>query len=186
MYLTREESCKESKLVRVYQPENLVKTSENRTLLTSSDYVTNLGEHKEFIKKMDYCLENLNSLVLIADGARWIWKWVDQVYPESIQIVDYYQSKEHLCDFAKLYFKTEIQRHKWVNELSEMMLTKGISLVIKEIERLPKQLKTTRKRNKLLNYYIKNEKSMQYHDYLEKGLLIGSGAIESAHKDLLQ
>jgi len=27
---------------------------------------------------------------------------------------------------------------------------------------------------------------MQYHQYLEKGLLIGSGAIESAHKDVLQ
>ena len=32
----------------------------------------------------------------------------------------------------------------------------------------------------------RNEKRMQYHDYLEKGLLIGSGAIESAHKDILE
>ena len=27
---------------------------------------------------------------------------------------------------------------------------------------------------------------MEYHKYIEKGLLIGSGAIESAHKDVLQ
>ncbi|MEW7277485.1 hypothetical protein ABW636_02690 [Aquimarina sp. 2201CG1-2-11] len=27
---------------------------------------------------------------------------------------------------------------------------------------------------------------MQYHKYLKEGLLIGSGAIESAHKDVLQ
>lgn len=186
MYLTREESWKESKLGRIYQPESLVQTSKNRTLLTASDYVTHLGEHKDFIKKMDYCLENLNSLVFIADGARWIWKWADQTYPESIQIVDFYHSKEHLCDFSKLYFKVEKQRHIWIDKLAEMMLAKGISPVIKEIEKLPKQHKTTGKRNELLNYYKRNEKRMQYHDYLEKGVLIGSGAIESAHKDVLQ
>ena len=27
---------------------------------------------------------------------------------------------------------------------------------------------------------------MQYHIFIEKGLVIGSGAIESAHKDVLQ
>jgi len=27
---------------------------------------------------------------------------------------------------------------------------------------------------------------MQYHDFIEQGMLIGSGAIESAHRDVLQ
>lgn len=43
---------------------------------------------------MDYHLENLNDLVFIADGARWIWKWADKTYPESVQIVDFYHAKE--------------------------------------------------------------------------------------------
>lgn len=186
MYLTREESWKESKLGRIYQPKDIVQVSPKRTELTHSTYVTHLGDHKEFVAKMDYHLENLNNLVFIADGARWIWKWAEQNYPESIQIVDYYHAKEHLCEFAKLYFKDDKQRYKWIDELSQTMLNQGITPVIKTLVKLPKQQKTTVKRNTLINYYQRNKARMQYHKYLKKGLLIGSGAIESAHKDVLQ
>jgi len=186
MYLTREESWKESKLGRIYQPKDIVQVSPKRTELTKSTYVTHLGDHKKFTCKMDYHLENLNNIVFIADGARWIWKWIEQYYPESVQIVDYYHSKEHLCEFAKLYYKDENKRHKWINRLSQTMLDKGIDPIIESLEKLPKQQKTTAKRNKLINYYKHNKERMQYHKYLEKGLLIGSGAIESAHKDVLQ
>ncbi|MEW7277484.1 hypothetical protein ABW636_02685 [Aquimarina sp. 2201CG1-2-11] len=126
MYLTREESWKESKLGRIYQPKDIVEVSPKRTELTKSTYVTHLGDHKEFTSKMDYHLENLNNIVFIADGARWIWKWIEQYYPESIQIVDYYHGKEHLCEFAKLYYKDENKRHKWIDRLSQTMLDKGI------------------------------------------------------------
>jgi len=186
MYLTREESWKESKLGRIYQQDNLVQTSPKRTILTTSDYVTHLGDHEDFIRKMDYHLENLNTLTFIADGARWIWKWIDKTYPESIQIVDFYHSKEHLCDFAKQHFKDENQKNKWIDKLTELMITKGITPVIKELEKLTIRPKTKDKRDKLINYYTRNEERMQYHHYIEKGLLIGSGAIESAHKDVLQ
>ncbi len=135
---------------------------------------------------MDYHLENLNNLVFIADGARWIWKWIEQYYPDSVQIVDYYHSKEHLCEFAKLYYKDQNKRHKWIDRLSQTMLDKGIDPIIEALEKLPKQQKTTAKRKRLINYYKQNKDRMQYHKYLKEGLLIGSGAIESAHKDVLQ
>lgn len=186
MYLTREESWKESKLGRIYQSKDIVQVSPKRTELSSSTYVTHLGDHKEFTTKMDYHLENLNQLVFIADGARWIWKWVEQNYPESTQIVDYYHCKEHLCEFAKLYYRDEKQRHQWIDKLSEKILSNGINPIIEVLEKLPKHHKTTEKRNILINYYRSNKDRMQYHKYLEKGLLIGSGAIESAHKDVLQ
>jgi len=186
MYLTREESWKESKLGRIYQPKDIIQISPTRSELTASTYVTHLGDHKEFTTKMDYHLENLNRLVFIADGARWIWKWIEQYYPESIQIVDYYHCKEHLCEFAKLYYTDEKQRNQWIDKFSEMMLTKGIDPVMEELKKLPKHHKTNGKRNTLINYYQRNKNRMQYHQYLEKGLLIGSGAIESAHKDVLQ
>ena len=155
MYLTREEGWKESKLGRIYQPKNLVQVSPKHRLLMTSDYVTHLGDHTDFIKKMDYCLENLNSLIFIADGARWIWKWIEQ-------------------------------RHQWIDRLVELMITQGITPVIKEIQKLPSHSKTNGQRNKLIKYYKRNQQRMQYHHFLEKGLLIGSGAIESAHKDVLQ
>lgn len=37
-----------------------------------------------------------------------------------------------------------------------------------------------------IRYYENNRDRMQYKTYLEKGYLIGSGAIESAHRNLVQ
>ncbi|MGB0879953.1 MAG: UPF0236 family transposase-like protein, partial [Polaribacter sp.] len=121
--------------------------------------------------------------VFIADGATWIWNWIEDTYPSSIQIVDFFHAKEHLCEFAKDYFKDKNQKDRWIDTQSQIMLTKGISPVIKTIRKLPKK---TEKLRQLIGYYKNHEKRMQYHLFKEKGLLIGSGAIESAHKDVLQ
>ena len=63
------------------------------------------------------------------------------------------------------------------------MLNKGISPVIKSLDKLPKK---TEKLRRLIGYYTNHRKRMQYQIFKEKGLVIGSGAIESAHKDVLQ
>lgn len=186
MYLTREESWKENKLGRIYGQHDRAEISKGRAMLTDSTYVSHLGDHQEFITKMDYHLENLNQLVFIADGARWIWKWIDATYPESTQIVDFYHVKEHLCAFAKLYFQDQEQRTAWTEQMSEVMLSEGISPVMAALRALPRQKGSHQKREGLLRYLSKNEARMQYHDFTEKGMLIGSGAIESAHRDVLQ
>lgn len=72
---------------------------------------------------------------------------------------------------------------QWIDKQSQIMLAKGISPVIKTLEKLPSKLEKLRQ---LIGYYKNHEKRMQYHLFKEKGLLIGSGAIESAHKDVLQ
>ena len=41
-------------------------------------------------------------------------------------------------------------------------------------------------RSKLKKYIANNRNRMNYPDYLERGLLIGSGAIESAHRTVIQ
>ena len=186
MYLTREESWKENKLGRIYRQDDRVQMSKKRTALLDSIYVSHLGECQDFITKMDYHLENLNNLVFIADGARWIWKWADKTYPESVQIVDFYHAKEHLCAFAKSYFSDEQLRSQWIEQISEMMISQGINPVIASLQALPRRKKSYAIGKKLLAYLRKNQQRMQYHEFLEKGLLIGSGAIESAHRDVLQ
>jgi hypothetical protein len=46
--------------------------------------------------------------------------------------------------------------------------------------------KTELQKNKLINYYVKNKKRMSYGIFLKRGFLISSGAIESAHRIVLQ
>ena len=183
MYYTREEDWKEIKLGRIYKHEDLMEVSKDRCELLSSDYVAHLGSSKDFLPKREYYIENIKNKVFIADGARWIWNWVEDTYPECKQIVDFLQAKEHLCEFAKEHFKEKSYRGKWIDKQREVMLNKGISPVIKTLNKLPEK---TEKIRQLIGYYTNHQKRMQYHLFKEKGLIIGSGAIESAHKDVLQ
>jgi hypothetical protein len=182
MFFTREQGWKEIKLGRVFEQQDIVKISDKRTLLTNSQYVSHLGSSKDFLPKLEYYIERLKNKVFIADGATWIWNWVDDIYPDSIQIVDYFHAKQHLCKFANEHFVNPNDLKQWIDTQSNTMKTKGISPVIKELI----NFKSSKKRTQLLNYFQKNEKRMQYHIFIEKGLIIGSGAIESAHKDVLQ
>jgi len=183
MYFTREEDWKEIKLGRIYKHEDLVEVSKDRCELGGSTYVAHLGSSNDFLPKMEYHVENIRNKVFIADGATWIWNWVEDTYPDCVQIVDFFHAKEHLCEFARAYFKDRSQRQQWIKEQGQVMLDKGISPVIGTLEGLADKTEDLRK---LIGYYKNHEKRMQYHRFREKGLLIGSGAMESAHKDVLQ
>lgn len=183
MYLTREEGWKEIKLGRIYKDEDLMTVSKDRGGLLNSTYIAHLGSSKDFLPKMEYHIENIKNKVFIADGATWIWNWIEDTYPDCEQIVDVFHAKEHLCEFAKDYFKDKSHREQWIDKHKLLMLNKGISPIIETLNTLPKK---TEKLRRLIGYYKNHEKRMQYHIFKEKGLQIGSGAIESAHKDVLQ
>ncbi|MDC1266282.1 UPF0236 family protein [Flavobacteriaceae bacterium] len=183
MYYTRDEDWKEIKLGRIYKEEDIAEVSKDRCELQSSTYVAHLGSSKDFLPKMEYYIENINNKFFIVDGARWIWNWVEDTYPNCQQIVDFFHAKEHLCEFAKEYFKDRNYREKWICKQSLIMLTKGITPILETLNKLENK---TEKLRQLIGYYKNHEKRMQYRIFKEKGLQIGSGAIESAHKDVLQ
>jgi Uncharacterised protein family (UPF0236) len=184
MYPTKskEEPWKEMKLGRLFKKSDLLPFSESRNFITKSTYVAHLGEAKDFFPKFEYEVESLKNLVFINDGGTWIWKWVESSFPNSIQILDYYHAKEHLCEFAKEYFLEEEQRKKWIDNQCEALLNKTPEVVVEAIKSLSYQKKTEQSKVKLINYYTTHLKRMQYKTFKEKGLLIGSGAIESAHR----
>lgn len=184
MYPTKskEEPWKEMKLGRLFKKSDLLPFSENRNFITKSTYVAHLGEAKDFFPKFEYEVEALKNLVFINDGGPWIWKWIESSFPNSIQILDFYHAKEHLCEFAKEYFSEEEQRKKWIDNQCETLLNKTPEEVVEAVKSLSYQKKTEESRVKLINYYTTHLKRMQYKIFKEKGLLIGSGAIESAHR----
>ena len=45
--------------------------------------------------------EHIRQLVVLGDGAVWIWNLATKILPEATQIVDYYHAREHVNDLAK-------------------------------------------------------------------------------------
>ena len=189
MLLTRdkEQSWKEVKLCRMfYHTERIESVSKNRNMLTASRYVAHMGGHEAFLDKVLDVIPGGYSPVFIADGAKWIWKWIEDYYPESTQILDYYHCKEHLCSFAKGYF-TEQEALVWVEAGMEKLKSERVNEFLKELEELPPKNKGLQKiKNNLLTYLTNNEKRINYGKFIREGLLIGSGAIESANRDVIQ
>lgn len=95
---------------------------------------------------------------------------------------------EHLCEFAINYYKEPSERSEWIDKQAKRLIEEDVGQVIDCLKQLPisTNKKTELQKNKLINYYTKNKKRMSYSIFLKRGFLIGSGAIESAHRTVLQ
>jgi hypothetical protein len=187
MIYTREEGWKEIKVGRIFQQQDIVKIQEDRRQITRSLYVCHLGEHKEFLGKMEHYIERYRNKICVADGAKWIWNWADDTYPEMIQILDYYHAVEKLCAYALLQYPDEKQRTKWIERQKILLVEDKVDKIITAIEKQePQTLEAEKARDSLLTYYKNNRSRMYYGTYKAKGYLIGSGAIESAHRNVVQ
>ncbi len=187
MVLTREEKWKEVKLGRVFRDSDRLSPYEKRNWLRQSEYAAHLGDHEEFLEKLAPLIDPLSKVVFVNDGAKWIWKWVDQYYPEAVQILDYFHAVEYLGAFANEQFKEKDQFRKWMDQNKELLLEDQVGAVIEQVRYLiPRTAKAKEKKEKLLRYYQNNSHRMYYKTYRDQGLLIGSGPIESANRTVIQ
>jgi len=131
-------------------------------------------------------------LILIGDGARWIWNRVDELVSavgiprqRFVAIVDYYHAVEHLQKVADLRANWSPRKRKaWMNRTKKLLRAGKVEEVIQAIDKLrvgrrAKALKTERE------YFNHNRDRMRYRDFERRGLPIGSGAVESAIRRLV-
>lgn len=188
MVFTREEQWKEVKLGRIFRGDKRVdRVGVNRNMITSSQYVVHLGGHELFWDKMDRHIEAIpkKRRIFLCDGAPWIWNRVEDSYSESIQIVDFFHAKEHLSTVAEPVLKD--QKKPWLSEQEERLFANDIEGITRELYRLGKKYPSHKKDfTREATYFTKHTERMQYGSFREKGYLIGSGPIESAHRKVIQ
>ncbi len=98
--------------------------------------------------------------------------------------MDYYHACEHLHQFADGAFTDKQQKDAWCKKQKELMLESKLEQVLKNIESTPAK---GEEKVKLLNYYRNNKQRMDYKRYRAIGCgIIGSGAIEPAHRTVIQ
>ncbi|MFP5040519.1 UPF0236 family transposase-like protein [Parasediminibacterium sp. JCM 36343] len=125
-------------------------------------------------------------LVFLSDGATWIRNWIEDAYPGSIAILDYYHALEHLHQFKEAAFGDKAQGSLWAEKQAALLLESQIETVIGNI-RIAATGKSKDAAEKLIAYYEPNIKRMDYKKYRTIGAgIIGSGAVESAHRTLIQ
>ena len=185
MVYTREDGWREMKLGRVFAASSLVAYKGRREVATSR-YTAHLGGHADFFQKFDRHLDGLRNLVVLADGASWIWDFFDANYPDAVQILDFFHAAERLGQFALLHFKDKEERDRWTDAQKAKLLEDGVDEVRQNLKELHCGAQALDCQQKTLTYLANNRHRMLYKTYKDKGYLIGSGPIESAHRHVIQ
>jgi len=124
--------------------------------------------------------------VVVGDGAEWIWNRA-AMFVRRCEILDFWHALEHAWAFAQLrYGEGSAQADAWVHAIAEDLRAGKVQEVIGRLKRLrPKTPELREGWQALLRYYSQNAGRMRYDEYLRLGYGIGSGAVESAHKQVV-
>jgi hypothetical protein len=185
-------SWRENKLAIVFNTDNIKfkinKDGKRESQIMKREYTSFIGKAEDFSKYvLSSAIRNgygqYKNTVIISDGATWIRNMVDIYFKGAQQILDFYHLAEHIHNFSKEVFKNEDEKAKnWAHEMCSLLKQSKIDTVIKNINFFTKKEQV----NKLINYINNNINNIDYATYISKGYFIGSGAIESSNKTILQ
>ena len=125
-------------------------------------------------------------VVVVGDGAEWIWNRATW-FIRRCEILDFWHAMEHAWEFARLrYGEGSQQADQWVRQIGIDLKAGKVEQVIARLKRLRPQSSQLRESlESLIRYYSANAGRMRYDEYLRLGYGIGSGAVESAHKQVV-
>ena len=187
MVYTREDEWKEMKVGRMFAGADCIGVQKNRNQITQSLYVCHLGDHKSFFAKWEAYTKGYRNKVCIADGAKWLWNWVEDSCSNTVQILDFFHAVEKIGHYAAAQYPDQNERKKWLELQKQRLLNDEVATVVSTLENTMAVSKEAEKLGTdAIRYYQNNKFRMLYKTYLSKGYLIGSGAIESAHRNVVQ
>jgi hypothetical protein len=121
-------------------------------------------------------------VIVLADGARWIWTMVEDLVPHAIQILDFSHAKHYLWEAGKLiYGESSAFLTPWIKEREALLFDDKVEQVIAHLQHF---LDLAPALAPIIHYFQQNVARMRYGTYRQRGYFIGSGAIESAGKQL--
>ena len=188
-------SWRENKLGEVFNSENIRywtdRKGKRRHSIGSREYTSYVGSVSESKKHLLACaLRNgygwFREAVVLSDGATWIRNMVCELFPDAQQILDFFHLCENVNAFAKTLFPgDEEKRSLWANHVCEQLKASKHETVLRELTPY-KDKKPDGCSVNLYGYIVNNIDNIDYATYEQKGYFIGSGAIESGNKIILQ
>lgn len=193
MVLIKGQGWKELKLGMVFKDSMILNRNKPRHIIAKKEYVTYVGSAEEF-KKMLWSAavkngcQKVKEIVIVGDGAAWIWNIAKELFPEAVLILDFYHFSEHVNDCANvIYNEDEENKREWVDSIITGMKSGKVDEtidLIKPDDYCDKVIKESV--TGLKTYLTNNKDKLNYKRFEDKGYFIGSGAIESGNKCVVQ
>ena len=124
-----------------------------------------------------------DEVVVVGDGAHWIWNIADTHFPQATQILDWYHASEYVWAAATtLWGDTHPQREAWAHCQLDALWTGKVEQVLAALE---EQKGAGEGVTAALSYYTTHRGRMDYAAYRARGLQVGSGSVESGCKQVV-
>ena len=131
----------------------------------------------------------LRPVVVLGDGAKWIWEHVATLFgTERTEVVDWYHASQHLWTVAKtLYGEDTPQTKTWAKTALDHLWHDGPKPLLAWFDATqPGSGAAVAVVKRERGYFNTNAPRMRYRDYRQRQLPIGSGAVEASAKHLVQ
>jgi uncharacterized protein UPF0236 len=139
---------------------------------------------------VDGGLKQAKQVVVLGDGAPWIWNLAAEHFPGAVQIVDLYHAKEHVWDVAHAVLGgATAAAAAWATAACSLLEAGQIADLVSAIAALPPippepgQARSIPER--AVDYFTTNAQRMRYPVFRAQGMHIGSGIAEAACKTIV-
>jgi hypothetical protein len=117
---------------------------------------------------------------VLGDGAPWIWKIAQELFPSAIQIVDRFHVKQHLSEVSKaIYGADSKQAQEWAQRRHEELDSGRLPDLLRALRRHADQSEAARK---CFQYIHRNRDRMKYPAFEALGLCTSTGVLEAGCK----
>ncbi len=185
-------SWREMKLGLTFLDKNVIMRENGKGIITKKEYVAYLGSVEEFKKFLFESATRagygkVKKVVVIGDGASWIWNMCNELFPDAECILDYYHLKENIYGYAKALYPTDEEKsNNWAKTVMNYIDKGNVDKAIKITKWSPEISGIKGKVVNLAKYIENNRERINYPEYKGKGYYIGSGMVESGHKTVIQ
>lgn len=151
-------------------------------------YTASLAEAAPFgfqlcVEALRRGVEVADEVIVIGDGAHWIWNLAEQHFPQATQIVDWYHASHYVWNAAtSLHGEGTAARARWAKEQLDALWEGHLDDVLAALEGHAGDEGAV---DAAISYYRTHAGRMDYPSYRARNLQIGSGTIESTCKHLI-
>ncbi|MFZ2411911.1 MAG: ISKra4 family transposase, partial [Candidatus Methanoperedens sp.] len=126
-------------------------------------------------------IDRAKEVVVLGDGATWIWNIAEECFPGAIQIIDLYHAREHYWKVGRAVLDHDKKKlHKWADKRRKELDKGQVEKVIEAIRQLsPYTGQGKEVCEKTISYFEKNKDRMRYNVFRRRGFFVGSGVLEA-------
>ncbi len=175
-----------------FRLDHRVVKGKRRALITERSYVATrqgidamMGQLH--VEAMQRGLARAERVLVVADGAVWIWNLAADRFSEAEQRLDLYHANAYLWAVANQIHPDDPKAARcWVKPLLKPLRADKVDRVITTLEQLQPSLQqaAAKAAGQTIHYYRSNKERMKYTAGHRRGEPLGSGTIESTCRQL--